>query len=1343
MNQNESYTLNSPPLRPLPSPSSQYNVSDSDCLNSMVPVSVKKEKVVFATLNISGNKISNKKTEISEFEKRANVFLLTEAFFDMKKVKFKNKLFLSTFQENKRGLIMLLDKKMKILEENILVPGRAMFIKAEFHKKIYNIIGIYAPAETSDTVGMQFYTKILDFLNSNPPLENLELFGDFNVDIKNSKKNGTKIILEEILNKFNLKDTAFCQKTEPLATWNGKGLRILQFSRIDYIFSNLNLTNLKFEQTPSSGDHDHICITYIYNEKKEIKTLRCKDSILMDINFLKETKTCIRDFLLLNSDQNIECENIMKNMKDQNISEQIKTLCNILTFDDLEFKELTILDLILKKVKRLHDDASFKQNKKEKNILTRIQINLQRKKINVRNNSTEANIKELEEVSKSLGEFYDTKKLANEAKIEEFRILKDGEINAKLFYEIKERKFSNKINHIEFENGDETIENDCIAETLTNHYKNCVENKKQLNDLDSYLKKHEINLKLNMPTLQLLDQKISEKEIFASIKKLKPGASTGISGQSRSFLMLIFQLIPKIFTQGINIYINKGAANKNFSWLKLRKVIFVKKANKKNNRAGSFRPISILECLFKVINRCLINRIDNLSNEIINKNQFGFVRNRSGASATRTIEIIQRAQLRTKNNYSIIFLDNKQAFDMISQEAIFHILEKMGFPIMFISWLKNVVQNGIAYTEINDIISETFNILTGTPQGSPSSSTLYTVAHNLIQLCYEKRQFRWKADIHGLEIPIISFADDGYTVIKIVSKDDIIEFFGFFKEFEKLIGLTLNNSKTEVLVYGPNRDAIKQWFEELNCGQCVEQTKHLGIQVNFNPELTAENTLNSVNERLQESIRRLTATKADLFRRKTLLNLGVHSKFNHVFQGCSIDKEHLEKIWDSISKAMWAKNSSEYSSKGRFLIAKDRLPASYIKGGLQLTDTVQKYKRINTEASFKLLKNYFFRQGDLLSNILEELLPSSLRQDGSKGIKKCIENLHPDILFLKQGLICLEQIVYELEIDKRFITGSSIYTSCYTTLFNKPTGELKRLLQYNDVKTIGHLIYFYDEHSHELDPAIIQQLEYIVLHYKEKVDNFDEFMQINHIHMILHAFPNIKKFRPKYIFKQVYEDKLNKMYEYPPALKTRNRDKTLNVSKEIYGYAYTISARLPLSSKYKSFCFNILNRTLYTASKGFKMNKEISGDCKKCIGIEENTVHLLLDCDNLSVLIWNEIDIAIKKLTQGKCNVDWQIILFHVKPKFMRYSLFKQIIIFFQLIKYDIYSRRNNMETSPRPQKIRAIIINNIRKTIRILKLRSKKVCELENLCIIMEERLIQNTYNKHFDNRHRTWIMS
>ena len=382
----------------------------------------------------------------------------------------------------------------------------------------------------------------------------------------------------------------------------------------------------------------------------------------MDPEFSNKAKNFIRDYLLLNSDQNTESTSILENISELNITDQIKKLDSILTFKDLELQELTILDLILKKTKTIHDEVSRKKNKEEHNTIRRIQAKIQKLKKVVTEDKSELNLEKLKEAKVELKDFYYTKKLGNEAKIEEFVILKDGEINANLFNEIKEKKFKKKIDEIEFPNGEVSSDNKKIAESLTTHYKDCVENEKEMDNMDSFLEKHNIDLNLNIPSLKDLDKKITDKEIVESIKKLKPGAAPGISGMDRTFLLFIFLLIPTIFTEGINIYINKGATHKNFAWLKLRKVIFFKKANKDNNLPGSFRPISILECLFKVINRCIIIRIDNLSNDIFNKNQYGFIRNRSGASATRTIQTIQHAQQRSNENYSIVFLDNKQAF---------------------------------------------------------------------------------------------------------------------------------------------------------------------------------------------------------------------------------------------------------------------------------------------------------------------------------------------------------------------------------------------------------------------------------------------------------------------------------------------------------------------------------------------------------------------------------------------------------------------------------------------------------------------------------------------------------
>ena len=58
--------------------------------------------------------------------------------------------------------------------------------------------------------------------------------------------------------------------------------------------------------------------------------------------------------------------------------------------------------------------------------------------------------------------------------------------------------------------------------------------------------------------------------------------------------------------------------------------------------------------------------------------------------------------------------------------------------------------------------------------------------------------------------------------------------------------------------------------------------------------------------------------------------------------------------------------------------------------------------------------------------------------------------------------------------------------------------------------------------------------------------------------------------------------------------------------------------------------------------------------------------------------------------------------------------------------------------TPPCHMKIRAIVIIALRKAIRVLKIRSKNICDLENFCTIMEERMIKNEYNNIFDNTKR-----
>ena len=72
------------------------------------------------------------------------------------------------------------------------------------------------------------------------------------------------------------------------------------------------------------------------------------------------------------------------------------------------------------------------------------------------------------------------------------------------------------------------------------------------------------------------------------------------------------------------------------------------------------------------------------------------------------------------------------------------------------------------------------------------------------------------------------------------------------------------------------------------------------------------------------------------------------------------------------------------------------------------------------------------------------------------------------------------------------------------------------------------------------------------------------------------------------------------MYKNAPSLKTRIRDQLFIIDEKSLKEAYSKSLKMPLSTIYRSFNFQILNRTLFTAEKAFKCRINDNDKCIKC-----------------------------------------------------------------------------------------------------------------------------------------------
>ena len=192
---------------------------------------------------------------------------------------------------------------------------------------------------------------------------------------------------------------------------------------------------------------------------------------------------------------------------------------------------------------------------------------------------------------------------------------------------------------------------------------------------------------------------VSPKDILKTLREMKPKSSPGPSGFSYLYLVA---LLPNTFAEMINILIKIGdlASKKEFCWITDRKIIFIPKKCQDRTLPSSFRPISLLETIFKLISKLFMNKLEKIVYNSVLPTQFGFIPGRQMSLASVSILTITRKLQETKTNGALLFIDIKAAFDCAKLSAIHRIIEYLlpnsNIPEIF----RRFFRNGTAWIEV-------------------------------------------------------------------------------------------------------------------------------------------------------------------------------------------------------------------------------------------------------------------------------------------------------------------------------------------------------------------------------------------------------------------------------------------------------------------------------------------------------------------------------------------------------------------------------------------------------------------------------------------------------------------
>lgn len=219
---------------------------------------------------------------------------------------------------------------------------------------------------------------------------------------------------------------------------------------------------------------------------------------------------------------------------------------------------------------------------------------------------------------------------------------------------------------------------------------------------------------------------VTPAEVADLIKKAKKKKAPGPDTIDIETL----QAVPVNITTNITKIINSCLRLNYFpdDWKKAN-VIMIHKPGQQRSHPSSYRPISLLNSLSKMLEKIVLQRLlaHSEENNILPPEQFGFRAKHSTVHQLLRITNAIAAGFKNNRRTGAVFLDVAKAFDRVWHDGLIYKLIAFKFPAYLIRLINSFLKNRSFRVRVGSDYSTPFPITAGTPQGAILSPLLFNI----------------------------------------------------------------------------------------------------------------------------------------------------------------------------------------------------------------------------------------------------------------------------------------------------------------------------------------------------------------------------------------------------------------------------------------------------------------------------------------------------------------------------------------------------------------------------------------------------------------------------------------